>query len=218
MSISAVTTSAVTTQESTRIVFEPRNFLFLVPTISAIAFGLIFFPHFGLGLAAGAADLVFTTAYTIVLDKTGILPQKEDKNSKYEKMSRNNLLVGSVFAPIAEEGLFRGLLQPLCARAIQILLPATAAALFGPHLTVAVVASIVATSIVFGAVHYMNPHKNAHIQAITAGIGSLPLGFLSAQFGIGASIAAHLSFNTLVSCVQALKPANEKIDTSKLPA
>ncbi len=210
--------SAVSTQESAPIVFEPRNFLFLVPTISAIALGLIFFPHFGLGLAVGAADLVFTTAYTVVLDKTGILPQTEDKNSKYEKMDRANLLLGSVFAPIAEEGIFRGLLQPLCARAIQILLPATAAAVFGPHLTVAVVASIVATSIFFGAVHYMNPHKNAHIQAIAAGVGSLTLGFLSAQFGIGAAIAAHLSYNSLISCVQALKPEDKKVDTSQLPA
>lgn len=221
MSVASVSQTSVSTQLTSgnvELVFQPRNFLFLIPTISAIALGLIFFPHFGFGLAMGVADFVVTLAYTTLLAKTGILPLEEDNHSVFQKITRGNLFAGSVFIPIAEEGIFRGLLQPCCAQAIQILIPAAEAALFGPQLSIAVVASIVATSILFGAVHYSNPHKNAHIQALTTGIGSLALGFLSAQFGIAASIAAHMGFNTLISCVQALTPDPNRLVESRLPA
>ncbi len=114
-----------------------------------------------------------------------------EKNSEYDRHVRKSLLAVSLFGPIAEEGIFRGLIQPLVTKSIQILVPAATAALFGTGLSVATVVSIVATSVFFGAAHYFNPHKNAHIQAVSAALGGLTLGLLSAQFGIGASIAAH---------------------------
>jgi hypothetical protein len=219
MSTAAITTNS---QESTsrtddfvELVVNPRNYLFLIPTIAAIAVGAIFIPHFGLGLAVGTADLVVSMIGFTLLDRSGILPRTEEKNSKYQQALRDALLEVSVFGPIAEEGVFRGIIQPLLTRTIQILLPAAAVAFFGTPLSIAVFISVVASSILFGAAHYMNPHKNAHIQAISATVGGLVYGFLSAQFGIGASMAAHIANNTLVSMIVALSPENNSMKTRR---
>ncbi len=192
---------------------NPRKYLFLIPTIAAIAVGAIFIPYFGLGLAVGAGDLVLSVIGFTLLDRCGILPRKEEKNSKYRQALRDALLEVSVFAPLGEEGVFRGIMQPLVTRTIQILFPAAAVALVGTPLSVAVAVSIAATSVIFGALHYLNPHKNSYIQAISATVGGLVYGFLSAQFGIGASIAAHIANNTLVSMIVALSPERNSMKT-----
>jgi len=225
MSISAVSQhSATTTSSFSKVndsegrVINLRNFLFLVPAISAIAIGSIFIPHFAFGLGVGAIKLVATIISHVILDRSGILPRVEEKNSKYSEAIRSALLSVSIFGPIVEEGVFRGFLQPVLTNAVQILIPAAAAALFGPTLSVAVIVSVVATSVLFGAAHLFNSHKNAHIQAISSTVAGLIYGFLTVQFGIGAAMAAHIANNTIASCFISLVPEHKKVNSSALPA
>lgn len=192
---------------------QPRNFLYLIPTITGIVLGILFLPHFGLGLAFGAAHLAIKVISIAILKKAGILQESPEENNEYGKYIRKSLLAVSLFGPIAEEGIFRGLIQPLGTKSIQILVPAAAAALFGTGLNVATAVSIVATSVLFGAAHYFNPHKNAHIQAVSATLGGLTWGLLSAQFGIGAAIAGHISNNSILGFFVAFKTWDKERDS-----
>ena len=187
---------------------QPRNFLFLIPTITGIVLGLLLIPNFGLGLAVGAADLAVTVVSVLFLTHAGIIEEDKEKNSKYGKHLRSSLLSASFFGPIVEEGIFRGYIQPIMTKAIQILAPAAAAALLGGGMSVAVIVGIVATAVLFGAAHLSNPHKRAHVQAISATVTGIVLGILSAQFGIGASIAAHIANNSILGTLLACTPLN----------
>ncbi len=194
-------------------IIQPSNFLHLIPTITGIALGILFLPHFGLGLAFGAIELTVMLISLVFLRKAGILTSLPDNNSEYDKLLRKSLLQASLFGPIVEEGVFRGVIQPLVTKSIQILVPAAAAALFGTGPSVATAVSVVATSVLFGAFHYFNPHKNVHIQAVTSTVGGLMLGCISAQFGIGASFAAHISFNSILGLFIACRPLDKDRDS-----
>lgn len=184
--------------------FQSRHLLFLIPTITGIALGILFLPHFSLGLAVGVGDFAFTIVTMALLDSQGMLRVHPDKNSKYSQNIARSLLFIALFGPIVEEGLFRGLIQPLLTKTIQILIPAAASSVFGSGLTIATLVSIIATAALFGVAHYFNPHQHAHIQAIACTLSGICLGILSAQFGIGAAIAAHVANNTIISAALAL--------------
>ena len=204
--------------EPIEITIDSRSSLFFVPAITAVALGALFIPNFSLGLAAGAAKFVCSIIGCAALNHSGILPSVEETTSTYHQAIRSMLLDTSIFGPIEEEGVFRGIIQPLIAHSIQILVPAAAMAAFGPSLSVAVVVSIVATSVFFGAMHFFNPHKNALNQAIQATVSGLFLGFMSAQFGIGAAIAAHIANNTIIGSALALQSERKIATVSALPA
>src|SRR5579872_2362088 len=99
--------------------------------------------------------------------------------------------------PIVEEGLFRGILQPLTTHAILFVAPTAAAAFAATSLSIAAAVSIVATGVIFGLAHLFNSHKNAHIQAITAIFSGIGWGIARAQFGLPAVMAAHIVNNTI---------------------
>jgi membrane protease YdiL (CAAX protease family) len=192
--------------DMTETAINPRNFFFLIPTITGVALGILFLPNFSLGLAIGAIELVVQITAFGILTSKGILKKEDDKNSEYHKQIRKSLLAVCLFGPIVEEGVFRGFVQPLLTVGIQILVPAATAALFGTGLSVATAVSVVATAVIFGAVHYFNPHKNSHIQAVSCTVGGIVLGLLAVQFGIGASIAAHVANNALLGFITAFVP------------
>lgn len=191
-------TAASSSEHKIVCVFEPRNFLFLIPTITGIAMGIIFVPNFGLGLAAGAGMLVATGLTMIVLSAAGLIERTKERRSEYSKFLAKNSLAVALFGPIQEEAIFRGGFQPLITHAIQMIVPAASAVLFGPF-SIATTVSIVATGVFFGALHYLNPHKGAFQQAVSASIGGIAFGALSAQFGIGAAVAAHIANNTIAT-------------------
>ena len=123
---------------------------------------------------------------------------------------------------------FRGLVQPLLTKSVQVLIPAATVVFFGTGLSVATAVAIVATSVLFGAAHLSNPHKGAHIQAMSATVSGVVLGILAARFGIGASIASHIANNSLVSIFVAIPQSlsnqerrrarsQKKYNTSALP-
>ncbi len=209
-------------------VINPRNFLFLIPTITAIALGVLFLPNFGLGLAAGAVMLVVTAITMSSLTSLGVIEDTEETSSQYSRLLQNDLLSGAVFAPLAEEAVFRGGIQPMLTKVFQMIVPASAGALIGTPLSIASSISIVATGILFGAVHYLNPHKGAFQQAVMASVNGVALGILASQFGIGSALAAHMAFNTVPSAFSAFKPsamdtkeelrAQNKFRYSPLPA
>src|SRR5271170_6408453 len=69
---------------------QVENFIFLIPTISAIALGIIFIPNFALGFAAGAGILVVTTAATELLTVAGLIEDIDEKRSEYAKHLEND--------------------------------------------------------------------------------------------------------------------------------
>ena len=67
--------------------------------------------------------------------------------------------------------------------------------------------------IIFGLIHAFNDHKNAHIQAMCATVAGILFGITAAQFGLAASIAAHMVNNTMaVTFLKAYPPANRAPD------
>lgn len=174
---------------------NPQNWLYLVPTIGALAIGVIFAPNFAIGMAAGAGILAAMAVVSIVMNAAGLT--KKDENSEYEKSILENPWLGTLVAPIAEEGIFRGLIQPLAMRCVLWAIPAAGAALLGPGITIATTVAVVATAAIFGLAHAFNKHKNAHIQAITTTFSGIAFGLIAVQFGLPAAIAAHMVNNTI---------------------
>jgi membrane protease YdiL (CAAX protease family) len=175
---------------------NPMNWLYLVPTIGVLALGVIFAPStvpIGIGVGVGVFAV---TALTLIILKVCNLVA-EDDDSEFEKDVLKYPLFGTLGAPFLEEGIFRGLLQPLATRAILFIAPAAAAAFLGTGLSIAVVVSIVGTAAIFGFLHVFNDHKNSHIQAFTCTLQGIAFGVLAAQFGLPAAIAAHVVNNTI---------------------
>ncbi len=196
---SATTSTATSSSDDViECIIRPRNFLFLIPTITGIAIGIIFLPNFALGLAAGAGMLVVTVVAMSIMTATGLIEKVKERRSEYSKMLAKESLAVALFGPIQEEAIFRGAYQPLFSAAVQVIVPAASAVLFGPF-SIATTVSIVATGVFFGALHYLNPHKGAFQQAVTASIGGIAFGALAAQYGIGAAVAAHIANNTIVA-------------------
>ncbi len=192
----ATSMSLPTLQDIKNNLSDPQKWLYLIPTIGAIAIGILSTSHFALGLAVGGAIVLTMIPISKSLERLGFL--REDRGNEYSKLVRNFPLSGTLIAPVVEEGIFRGVIQPLIARSIIWLVPTATAAFFGAGFAVATAVSIVATATLFGFVHLFNQHKNSHIQATITGIEGIAFGVLAAQFGLGASIAAHITVNTIV--------------------
>ncbi len=182
--------------------------MYLVPTIGVLALGVIFAPStVPIGIGIGVGVFALSTVTMIILKVCNLLA--DDDDSEYEKDILKYPLFGTLGAPIVEEGIFRGLLQPLATRAILFIVPAAAAAFLGTGLSIAVVVSIVATAAIFGFVHVFNDHKNSHIQAFAARLGGVAYGVVAAQFGLPAAIAAHIVNNTIaISLAKLFKGGN----------
>jgi membrane protease YdiL (CAAX protease family) len=204
MGISTISQSQIPTSSAT-LSFEdikdnlcnPKNWYYLIPTVGAITLGILFAPNFSIGLAAGGAIWFVATTISATLATCGFA-NLDDRNSEYMKTLFGFPLLATFFAPVGEELVFRGAIQPLLTRAIVWLVPAATAAFFGTGLGIATTVSIVATAAIFGFIHTFNKHKNSHIQALVTGVQGIAFGVLAAQFGLGASIAAHMMVNTIL--------------------
>jgi membrane protease YdiL (CAAX protease family) len=201
-------TSTTSSEKSTWTVLSenlsnPGNWVYLVPTIGALALCVFLAPMTApIGMAVGVGTVVVSSLFVIVLKMTNLM--EEDKNSEYSKYLEDYPFIGTLVAPVLEEGFFRGLVQPLATHAILFIVPAAAAAFLGTGLSIAVIVSIVATATIFGLVHCCNNHKNSHIQAIAATFGGIALGLVAAQFGLPVAIAAHIVHNTILMTIAQL--------------
>lgn len=188
---------------------NPMNWLYLVPTIGVLALGVLFAPStVPIGIGVGAGVFVLSAVTLIVLKVCNLVA--DDPDSEYEKDIIKFPLSATLLAPFLEEGIFRGLLQPLATRAILFIVPAAAAAFLGTGLSIAVTVSIVGTAAIFGFVHVFNDHKNSHIQAFSCTLAGIAFGVVAAQFGLPAAIAAHIVNNTIA--ISLAKLFKEKTD------
>ena len=182
---------------------NPKNWIYLVPTIGAVALCVFLAPATApLGIAAGVIIFSVNGLVALALKVANLVT--EDPDSEYQKTLLEYPLLATLVAPILEEGFFRGLVQPLAARTILLVAPAAAALYLGTGLSIAVTISIVATAAIFGLAHCFNNHKNSHIQALTATCGGVAFGLLAAQFGLPAAIAAHMVNNTIAMTITKL--------------
>ncbi len=193
---------------------KPEKWLYLVPTIGALALGAFFIPNFAIGMAAGAGIFGAASVIAPALEALGIV-KKEETPSEYAKFDQEWPILTTLGFPVFEEALFRGGVMPVIARCVVLIIPATAAAFLGTPLSIAMTVSIVATAAIFGLLHLFNPHPNAHLQAVAATISAIVLGLLAAQFGIGAAIAAHILNNTLVVTITQLFRQKHPVPTSQ---
>lgn len=175
----------------------------LLPAVAVMGLGILYAPNFAIGLVIGVLE--YTIGILIILSAQAIFPLVSDKNSQYSIKVMNDLILATLLAPIYEELLFRGALQPLLIAAISWLAPvASTALLFGTGLTVAAMLSIFVTSIIFGAMHISNRHVGSYRQAALCFIAGIVDGVVAIQYGLVASIAAHIINNTLAITLAAL--------------
>ncbi len=179
----------------------------LIPVISVIAIGIICSPVFKIGAITGAVTLSITVLSLGLLVSLGLL-KKTDGGAYLEKIRKMPACATAVFIPILEEAIFRGGLQRgLTELGKQVLTHKVWQLPLGVYLSTASLVAIVATSVLFGAVHALNDHEGASQQAFITGFHGFVMGVLAANYGILASIGAHIINNTLA--VTAIKSSSE---------
>ena len=94
------------------------------------------------------------------------------KNSEYAKsIKKLGIIDVGLLGPIIEELMFRYIGQTIV--------------------------GLVPSSVVFGLAHAFNPHEGAITQAVLTTFSGLLYGYLVANYGIEAPVAAHILNNTL---------------------
>jgi len=140
-----------------------------------------------LGLAIGIPMTLASTITSFVVQK--IFPMKQSKNmDKLMDILLKDPIAAAIEAPLQEECLFRGLVQPVSDRLFSIVLPGQS--------TLAKNVSLVFSSCAFGAIHLSNDGNLA--QPICATFTGLYLGILKNKYGLGCSIGAHVTNNTIL--------------------
>ena len=107
--------------------------------------------------------------------------------------------------PLGEEILFRGLLQGAFNKVGSAIFKDKEVDVFSHKIKLAPLVSIVATSVLFGAVHAPNGPDSLG-QVISAGTGGLTLGLLRHRFGLISSLAAHSTQNACAMFVPPKPP------------
>ncbi len=182
---------------------EAKKLTTVASIVSAIALGCLYIPRFALGLGLGAAMLVTQLAISAIpkIIKKEKTDQAESNGSPYLDHIMNNVVAISIFGPIYEEMLFRGIITPAITKAALLAIPALAAPLCGLGMTAAAGVSVALSSVIFGAAHLVNPHKQATKQAISATFGGVVFGLVSHYYGLGSAAAAHIANNAILGLV-----------------
>lgn len=175
---------------------------YLIPTIMTLAVGAFFLSNVGIGMALGVGSFVTVIVLKKILPKAWLFTENKentpDNYAIYLNKSLSSHLSSTLGAPLVEEILFRGIVQPFLAHSIILLFPTAAQAVFSPLLTTAMIISILATAILFGLAHFKNQTDYARCQVILSSITGCAYGILAAEFGLQAAIAAHIINNSIV--------------------
>lgn len=181
-----------------------------VPTLVFTGIGATFIPNFGWGFALGVSNLFLQTVMT------GILSQfiSCSDNAETIKFIETFPTTSSLGAPIQEEFLFRGVMQPFAKLTFAYLFPSVAGISFlANDVSNAACFSIFCTSVCFGLAHLSNTKdRNNYIQVIMTTISGIVFGVIAEEYGLAASIAAHVAMNTVIVAVLKLPsivPAHE---------
>ena len=171
-----------------------------IPTLISlliVGIGSLCIPHFIIGLLVGAMN--FCVAFIINRALQAIFPLvNENGRSNYAKSINMQPFLVMLYAPILEEFIFRGILQPLLLAVATLLVPSTPIAIIlGVSLSGAAIFSICVAAVLFGAVHLSNDHKGAFRQSLNCVVSGIVFGLLAFQFGLLTAIAAHMMNNIL---------------------
>ena len=170
--------------------FKPqRNWGYVIPTVTLGVVGVIFLPHFTLGLAIGLCELLLSLAIHFIVSKLFLFSTPDQR--EYLEVLTKHPLLATLCAPIVEECLFRGILQPLLIGGLLLCFPQF-------PLVVICALAVSLTAVLFGAAHLSNAKEgNAYTQAIITTIAGVVFGIIALQFGLFAAIAAHMMANTV---------------------
>ncbi len=178
---------------------------YLVPIIGLLALGVILQPlNVPIGIAVGAANWAAQSVGALVVVYAHNKCRTEERGVSenrvsYIKVSLEDAYWTVLILPIVEEGIFRGLLQPLLGYGIKSLVPLASAPFLGTGLSIAVSVSVVASSLIFGLAHLSN--KIGYLPPILATVSGVVYGVLAARLSLSASIASHVVNNTLAVTV-----------------
>lgn len=152
------------------------------------------------GTAAGFADFLFTTTSQKVCMLAGVKFEEEVDEGDIPPSERFDRCFADLVVkyPIAEEAIFRGVLQPVLAEGLIICIPKLAApALLG--IPIANVVSAVAIGVGFGSLHYFNYKQGGKHVAVIGSISGSFYGMVKECFGLPGSIAAHITHNFMTA-------------------
>jgi len=167
-----------------------------IPTFAVLSIACLWSRVFLVGAAVGVVNTISSIALTQLLLKQ-VPPTQEDE--QYVRLVTESVFKSAVIGPILEEVIFRGVLQPSLRWIVSVWLPDVSLKVaFIPPMALASMISVVATSVLFGFMHLTNNHSYKKFQALHAtGIG-IVYGVLAANYGLGASIGAHIMSNTIL--------------------
>jgi membrane protease YdiL (CAAX protease family) len=195
---------------------KPAEVKDLLPVVAGVAAACLLSPAFAIGAATVAITLPLEITAAISMNRLGLF--KDDPDSKYHKLIVKHPYYATVFAPILEEIAFRGIiLNAIKVVATQVLPAITITCLIGPPMHIAVAVSIAASAILFGAAHLRNSHKNVIPQSIMCAISGIAFGILFVQYGLLASIGAHIVNNTVITGVLLAGEKNKTKSPVSLP-
>ena len=193
--------------------YDLHYWSYLIPTLCVAGIGTALIPHFALGVAVGITTAIVLRLFMGLISQIWGDP-KENKTMTALIMS--DPLTATLCAPLMEEFLFRGLIQPLLVLMLTCLAPGLAAI---PFLTIglslALIASIICTSSIFGIIHLANSTDlDNYYQVIGTTLAGITFGVISAQFGLAAAIAAHIALNTISITMLKLERYSEEYQST----
>lgn len=157
----------------------------------------------------GLGDFVFSTLSQKVAMLAGVEFEEIDDPDEKEVPSSKRL--DKMFSeivilyPAGEELVFRGVLQPFLANAINYCMPSSVAPAF-LGISQANLVSAIAIGILFGSIHYFNYEKGGAQVATIASISGSIYGITKEVFGLSASITAHMVHNLFVGSLDKYFP------------
>jgi membrane protease YdiL (CAAX protease family) len=172
------------------------------------------------GVAIGFADFIFSTTCQKICMLAGIKFR--------ESIDEGDLLSHEIFdkgfktmtvgAPIIEEMIFRGVLQPLLTTALTRFLPLHATAspnnlpLIGRlaqalKLPVPKIISSIVLGSLFGSLHYFNYEKGGAVVSIVCAVGGSVYGIAKERHGLQCAIVAHITHNFMLGLLDKHYPA-----------
>ncbi|MBF8262767.1 MAG: intrarane metalloprotease [Parachlamydiales bacterium] len=158
------------------------------------------FEAVGMGIGFGLAEFAWhTTAQKVGMLMTGLevkpsLDPDDGPQVMAFEMLDKEFVPGVIIAPIFEEIVFRGLLQPMASLGMVFCFHQLAApSLLG--LSQASVLSIVGSGIGFGLLHYFNHEQGGTFPATISSLAGIGFGVVRAKLGLAASIGAHMTAN-----------------------
>lgn len=176
---------------------------YLIPSIGVLGIGSIFIRGTRPGIIVGATHFVGFAAVIKVMEHYKSINSDNKKRDEYARHYDKNPLEGTLYNPLVEELLFRGILQPSITNAISSTFPTSIRTCLRTNLSRSTVISIAGTATLFGLLHHINNHtinnrKDVNFQVINATCAGLMYGSAAAKFGLPAAVAAHITFNTSI--------------------